>query len=164
MPLVEGWQPVFPDAPPRRWRHPAQEIVFASFVMGFPMLGTPSGILFPINEQATGRYQATLVGADGITPLPGSLLAGLTLTLYAIRQDDTEVIVNSRNKQNCLNTANVAISTSGVLTWTVQAGDTTLVDATLAFERHVALFEWTWVGGAGKQEVILVVRNLRRVT
>ena len=163
MPL--DWQPGYPDAAPRRpARRSSQEWVFASWIMGFPMVGTPRGIFFPIDERATGHYQARLVAGDGVTRLAGSLVTALTLTLYAIRQDDTEIIVNSRNKQDCLNTANVTIDTSGLLTWIVQPGDTTLVDSAVAFERHIALFEWTWLSGRGKQEVILLVRNLRRVS
>ena len=33
----------------------------------------------------------------------------------------------------------------------------------LPFERHVALFQWTWASGAGKHEVVLSVKNLSQV-
>jgi hypothetical protein len=61
-----------------------------------------------------------------------------------------------------LNANNVTISTGGLITWLFQVGDTTLVED-IPFERHIALWEWTWPAGAGKHEAILVVRNLRRV-
>jgi hypothetical protein len=123
----------------------------------------PDPQTFPIDEQETGRYTATIVGNDGVTPLPGATLSTLVLTLYVIKQDGTDGIVNSRNAQNVLNTNNVTVSAAGLLTWTVQVADTTLVEA-IPFERHLALFEWTWPSGAGKHEVVLLVRNLHRVS
>lgn len=119
-------------------------------------------LTFPIDEKETGQYTATIVGNDGVTPLPGATLTTLVLTLYAIKQDGTDQIINGRNVQNVLNVNNVTVTAGGLLTWIVQVADTTLVEA-IPFERHIALFEWTWPGGAGKHEVILVVRNLRRV-
>lgn len=118
---------------------------------------------FPINEKATGRYTAQLVDNDGVTPIPGATLSTLTLTLYAIKADGTDGIVNGRNAQNVLNTNNVTIDGSGTLVWLVQIGDTTLIEA-IPFERHIALFQWTWPSGAGKHEVVLLVRNLHGVT
>lgn len=117
---------------------------------------------FPIAEQSTGSYTATIVGNDGVTPLPGATLVSLFLTLYVIKADGTDAIVNGRNAQNVLNTNNVTVSPAGLLTWTIQIGDTTLVEA-IPFERHIALFQWTWAGGAGKKEVVLVVENLHKV-
>lgn len=161
---VDFWAPSFPDRVPHRLSRLDPARVFGvDFLGDLPGRWSPRGFLFPIAEQASGIYHATLVGRDGVTPLPGSLLQSLTLTLYTIRQDDTGAIVNGRNRQNVLNQNFVSVSTGGRLTWIVQPGDTTLVDPLLPFERHIGLFEWTWARGAGKKEVILVVRNLRRV-
>lgn len=118
---------------------------------------------FPIDEKTSGQYTAVLVGNDGVTPLPAATLITLVLTLYVIKADGTDGIVNGRNAQNVLNANNVTLSAGGLLTWVIQVLDTTLVED-IPFERHVALFEWTWAAGAGKREVILVVRNLHRVT
>lgn len=118
---------------------------------------------FPIDEKTSGQYTATIVGNDGVTALPAATLATLVLTLYVIKADGTDGIVNGRNAQNVLNANNVTVSAGGLLTWVVQVADTTLVED-IPFERHIALFEWTWAAGAGKREVILVVRNLHRVT
>lgn len=117
---------------------------------------------FEILEQATGRYTCTIVGNDGVTPLPGATLSTLVLTLYAIKQDGTDQIINARNAQSVLNANNVTVDAAGLVVWIVQTADTTLVEA-IPFERHIALFEWTWPGGAGKHEVILKVRALRQV-
>ena len=117
--------------------------------------------IFPIEEKETGSYTATIVGNDGVTPLPGATLSTLTLTLYVIKQDGTDQVI--RNAQNVLNANNVTVNAGGLLTWTVQVADTTLVEA-IPFERHIALFQWTWPTGAGKHEVVLLVRNLRQVT
>lgn len=117
---------------------------------------------FPMDEKTSGQYTATIVGNDGVTPLPAATLVTLTLTLYVIKADGTDGIVNGRNAQNVLNANNVTVSAGGLLTWVVQVLDTTLVED-IPFERHVALFEWTWAAGAGKREMIIVVRNLHRV-
>jgi len=119
---------------------------------------------FDVLEKTSGQYTATIVGNDGVTALPGATLSTLTLTLYVIKADGTTAYINSRNHQNVLNTANVTVSAAGLVTWIYQVADTTLNDATLLFERHIALFEWTWPAGAGKHEVVLVVRNLTEVT
>lgn len=117
--------------------------------------------IFPIDEKETGRYTATVVGSDGVTPLPGATLSTLVLSLYVIKQDGTDGMI--RTSQNVLNANNVTVDAAGLLVWLVQVADTTLIEA-IPFERHIALFEWTWPTGAGKHEVILLVRNLRRVT
>lgn len=118
---------------------------------------------FDVLEKTSGQYTATIVGNDGVTALPGATLSTLTLTLYVIKADGAIAYVNGRNHQNVLNTANVTISAAGLVTWTYQAADTALVEA-LPFERHIALFEWTWPAGAGKHEAVLVVRNLTEVS
>lgn len=115
---------------------------------------------FEINEKSTGRYTATIVGNDGVTPLPGPTLSTLVLTLYVIKADGTDTLI--RTVQNVLNANNVTVTAGGLVTWLIQVADTTLVED-IAFERHIALFEWTWPTGAGKHEVVLVVQNLHRV-
>lgn len=121
----------------------------------------PEPKTFEINEKATGSYTATIVGNDGVTPLPGSSLTTLVLSLYAIKADGSDSLI--RTSQNVLNANNVTVSAGGLLTWLIQVADTTLIEA-IPFERHIALFEWTWPVGAGKHEVVLVVRNLHRVS
>ena len=116
---------------------------------------------FPIEEKATGRYTATIVGNDGVTPLPGATLTTLILSLYVIKQDGTDGMI--RTTQNVLGANNVTVDAAGLLVWLVQVADTTLIEA-IPYERHIALFEWTWPTGSGKHEVVLLVRNLRRVT
>lgn len=117
---------------------------------------------FDILEQSTGQYTATIVGNDGVTPLPVATLLTLTLTLYVVKTDGTIGYVNSRNAQNVLNLNNVTVNSAGLLTWLIQVGDSTLIEA-LPFERHIALFEWTWANGAGKHEIVLVVQGLTEV-
>lgn len=119
--------------------------------------------VFDFYEQTSGQLQGTLTRNDGETPIGSNDLATLTLTLYALKSDATIAYVNSRNGQNVLNQNNVTLDASGLLTWTVQPEDTTLVED-LDFERHYALFEWTWVGGTGRALVVLVVQNLVTVS
>ena len=117
---------------------------------------------FDILEQSTGSYSADIVGNDGITPLPLATISTLALTLYVILTNGTVQFINGRNNQNVLNANNVAVDAFGHLIWTVQTADTTLVEA-IPFERHIALFEWTFPQGAGKHEIVLVVKNLTEV-
>lgn len=114
---------------------------------------------YPILEKKTGSFRAQITDQDGVTPLPLATLATLTLTLYVIKGDGTISYVNGRNAQNVLNANNVVVSATGLITWTIQTADTTLVEA-LAFERHIALFQWTWGLGAGAREVVLVVQHV----
>jgi hypothetical protein len=118
--------------------------------------------VFSILEGSSGSFTARIVGNDGVTALPAASLVTLTLTLYVIKADGTIAYVNTRNAQNVLNLNNVIVDALGLLTWAIQPADTALVEA-IAFERHIALFEWTWSGGAGKREIVLVVQNLTEV-
>lgn len=118
---------------------------------------------FDILQGSSGTFTGQLTGNDGQSALALADLLTLTLTLYVIQTDGTIAYVNSRNAQNVLNANNVTVSASGFLTWAIQVADTGLVEA-LPFERHIALFEWTFTGGgSGKAEVILTVQDLNEV-
>lgn len=133
----------------------------------------PDAQTFPIMEEESGRFTALLVGDDGVTPLPGSTLTTLRLTLYVILQDGTDQIVNERDQQNVLNQNGVSVLETPLtapdgsrynLIWNIQAADTTIVDDRLKYESHIALWEWTApTSTSGKAEAILRVKNLRRV-
>jgi hypothetical protein len=115
-------------------------------------------------ELTTPRYTAVIQDDEG-QPLPAASLTSLTLTLYVIRTDGTIGIINSRNAQNVLNASNVTVSAAGLLVWSIQTADTALQE-TLAFERHIALWTWTWLAGAktGRHELVLTVKNLQQVS
>lgn len=118
---------------------------------------------FEIDEKETGTYRGTVVGNDGVTPIPAASLATMVLTLFTVLADGSTTIINGRNHQNVLNANNVTIDANGLLTWAIQVADTTLVTSTLPFERHQALFEFTTVAGAaGKHPITIVVRNLEQ--
>lgn len=131
---------------------------------------------FDVLEQTSGVYWATLRDDEG-NVLAGNVLNTLELTLYVKKADGTVAYVNARNAQNVLNQNDVTayaalqIRASDGLTynlkWEFVILDTTLVEA-LLFERHIALFEYTWPRptggtGSGKHEVILNVKNLGEV-
>ena len=157
----------------KQW-HPSIQIESRGPIAPLP---TPTiqrvvGIVGAVWEQSSGSYIATLRDPQG-NILPGSLLQTLRLTLYTVNRDNTFSIVNSRQKQPCLNLNDVTVydalqSTADGrrfnLRWRFQPGDTTMVDAALAFERHIMLWEYTWPDGAGKHEATLVVHNLRVVS
>lgn len=115
-------------------------------------------------EQTTPKYTATITDDAGVA-LPAANLTTLTLSLYVIKSDGTIAYVNTRTSQNVLNTNNVTVDTNGLLTWSVQVADTTLVEA-LSYERHIALFTWTWSSGAktGRHELVLTVKHLQTVS
>ncbi len=122
-------------------------------------------LVYDVLEKTTPAYTATVKDDAGVA-LPAASLTTLTLTLYVINADGTTTIVNSRNAQNVLNVNNVTVDTNGLVTWSVQVADTTFVDATLPFERHIARFDWTWSSGSktGRHEVVLNVQNLTLVS
>lgn len=112
-------------------------------------------------ERTTPRYRAVLEDNEG-NPIPAASLTTFTLTLYVIKIDGTLELI--RNDQNIPNANNVTVDTNGVVIWSMQVADLALVEA-VPFERHVALFEWTWSAGAkaGKHEVVFSVKNLTAV-
>lgn len=129
------------------------------------MLTTADPPVFLVREKTTDIYTATLVGNDGVTPIPSAALLTLTLLLYVIKQDGTSGYIrgSAGTPQNVLNANNVAVdATSGLLTWTIQTTDTTLVEV-IDWERHIALFQWTTASAAGKHEIVLLVKNIREV-
>lgn len=111
-------------------------------------------------ELTSGRYRV-----EALTDEAGVVLTSLdslTITLFDKR---TGAIINSRGHQPCLNAANVAFPGDGSLTWLIQPADRPILDATLPFEEHVAIFEFTYAGGTkhGKWVIQDRVDNLSKV-
>ena len=134
---------------------------------------TPDVETFQIHEGTSGIFTALLTDNDGVTVVPGSVLLTLTLTLYVIKQNGQDQIVNGRDQQSVLNTNNVQVLDTPLtdstgrrynLIWSIQPGDTAIIESALRYERHIALFQWTAPNNtSGNAEVILNVKNLRRV-
>jgi hypothetical protein len=119
--------------------------------------------VYDVLEQTTPEFTATLVGEDGVTPIPGSTLTTLTLTLYC--EDADLTIVNSRTAQNVLQANGVTVDEAGLLTWILSADDLAILHDSVPFERHIALFQWTWpTNKAGKFECVFAIRNLAKVS
>lgn len=118
-----------------------------------------------VEEKTTARYKVILSDEAGAV-IPLSDMTTITLTLY---DDYTGTIINSRNAQNVKNTNNVTYTEAGLLTWTLQPNDNIIVSSdvrTNSYEKHIALFEFTWDSGAkaGKHELEFQVRQLNKVT
>jgi hypothetical protein len=115
-----------------------------------------------IKEKETRVYTAIIKDENG-TPIASTSLTTMKLTFYSLH---SLAIINTRTAQNVINANNVTIDANGILTWSMQTGDLAILDNTLAFEIHRALFEWTWGAGAkaGKHEVEFQVENLHKVT
>ncbi|MFA5715792.1 MAG: hypothetical protein WC998_08625 [Candidatus Paceibacterota bacterium] len=118
-----------------------------------------------VREGVTAIYTAT-VQDEHANALEPADLTTLTLTLY---DKTTGTIINSRDGQSILNTNNVTIASGGLLTWTMQPADNAIVTtasfASGQYEKHIALFEWTWNSGAkaGKYEVQIDVEQMTKV-
>lgn len=115
-----------------------------------------------VDEGCTARYQTALKDETGT--VIGTLTA-VTLTLY---DDSTGTIINSRTDQNVLNQNNVTFS-GNTLAWTLQPADNIIVTTgvrTNSYEKHVALFEYTYDSGnkSGKHELEFSVRQLKKVS
>lgn len=117
---------------------------------------------FTFLEGASGRVTGTLVGEDGVTPIPGSTLSTLVATLYA--DDDARTIINGRSAQSILGVNGGSVSEAGAFILVLAPADNAIVNADLPDERHTLLIQWTWpTAKAGKFEAILAVRNLALV-
>lgn len=125
--------------------------------------GEPS--IVDVLEKTTPRYTATVKDDTGAA-LPAASLLTLTLLLYVEKADGTRAYIrgSALTGQNVLNANNVTVDINGLVTWSLQVADTTLNDSAIPFERHIALWQWTWATSrAGKHELVLVVKNLTEV-
>lgn len=121
------------------------------------------GALWDVRE-GTGAV-ATFKLRDAAVPpavLTLAQILTLTLTLY---DETTGAIVHARDHQNVLNASDVVVASNGTITWALQADDNQLLDPSLTWERHVALWEWTYGSPAipGSAEMIFRVMNVRKV-
>lgn len=116
---------------------------------------------FNVGEGTTQRYTAVIKDELGAA-IPGTQLTTLTLTLYA---EHTGAIVNGRDAQNVLNANNVTVDANGILVWLLQPADNAILDGGRAYERHIALFQWTYASGAksGQQQVNFFIPNTSNV-
>lgn len=117
-----------------------------------------------VKERQTTRISGQLLQDDAVTPLPGSFLSTLRLTIYDNDFAKT-VIVNDRD---ILNANGGAIDEEGQLVVLLTPDDMLIRTPGLPWERHTCLFTWSWDPGGGEvrygaEELVLVVRNLSKV-
>jgi hypothetical protein len=124
---------------------------------------------FVVSESCSAQYTALVQDETG-AGIPAASINTLTLTLYAqplelASPGTTAAIINSRSKQDILNTNGCTSSSSGALVMTFSPADNVIVGSGQV-ERHVALFEYTYAATtkAGKEEVLIDVINLSRTT
>lgn len=92
----------------------------------------------------TGKFTATLRDASGAAiGYTGAADAGLQSLILTVNNAETGATVNSRSAQNVLNSNNVAVTSGGALTWSIQTGDTDIVSVGSSSEDHVATFTFT---------------------
>lgn len=115
-----------------------------------------------INERTSAPVTCTLKDEAGVV-IPLADIDSIEMTLIETNTGNT---VNSRAKQNVLNTNNCSMhATSGLFTWNVQVEDTTVSVVSVGeTEKHLATFTVVW--DTSKQmhfEVMLLIENLRSV-
>lgn len=115
-------------------------------------------------EKTTGRIRTYLEDEAG-DPIPSADLVTLTLSVWEKKSGTT---VNSRSAQSVLNTNNVTVhATSGLVTWSVQTGDTTLVDTTIpenGIQEFCFLYSWTTSSETGRHLDSYFVQQLLKVS
>lgn len=68
--------------------------------------------------------------------------------------------INARARQNALDANAVSVSSTGVITWTMQPADTVILDRSLAPERHLAHFAFVYdTSLEGSGDVAIDVTN-----
>ena len=125
---------------------------------------------FHVRESSSARLTATIKD-ETETAIPAASIDSLTLLLYDQRTEldspgSTAAVINSRSRQNILNTNGCVVDSTGGLVLTLTPADNVIVNTGESSERHVALFEWTYAAGlkGGKEEVLLDVTNYARTT
>lgn len=161
--LTDRWWPIYPDQLPTPLVRRGLLSSGSVWLPGWPQpLFAPDARVYDVLEQTTVRYRGDFVDEDDAV-LPGTTLSTLVWSLYVVRPGG--MLQFLRIQQNILNANNGTVDVNGRLVLYLQPSDTTMIDSSLAFERHVALFEWTWPSGrAGKHEVVFNVQNLRTVS
>ena len=117
-------------------------------------------------EETSAVFTATLLSdkTDPDSTISSANLSSLTLTLY---DKCTGTILNSRENQNVLNANNCTVDVNGLFTWNIQADDNQIVSTTLdagEYEEHVGLLTWVWSSGQGREEILLRVQQLDKVS
>ncbi len=125
------------------------------------MAKNTTGFSTIVNEGSSALYTATLTDQFGAV-IPASTITTLTLTLCTLNG----TIINSRSDQDVLNTNNVVVLESGVLTFTLQAADTAIIETgALKHETHRGTFSMAFGGGSNATwDADFVIRNLTKIT
>ena len=119
-----------------------------------------------IDEQSNAKLTFTLRDEDNAT-ITLSAIGTLYLTLFNKCDESSQyylATINSRYRQNVLNTNNVAVSSSGTLIWSVQYLDNEILDSNEQEEHHVALFEVYYGGKKAPIVFNFYVKNLHYVS
>ena len=120
-----------------------------------------SPFIAEFREGASGRLSGTLVDDENV-PISLGYITAVTLTFS---DQETGVIINSRDHQDVLNKNGVVITADGQLTWILTPDDNIILSPDInslgTTERHVALFEWTYsTDRCGNCEIFVDVVNV----
>jgi len=119
-----------------------------------------------ILEKTTPKITAVIEDEAG-TPVPGTSLLTLTLTLYSTSDSPAYAIINDRSDQDVLNAEGVTVDAEGNLAWQTASADTAIQDSVLEKETHRAVFKWTYASGSntivGAHIIDMTIQNLEKV-
>lgn len=103
-------------------------------------------------EGAHATITVPIVDGAGVA-IAKTRIVSLTLTYHDRNTDRT---INSRARQNILDANNVTVSSTGVITWTMQPADTVIIDRSLSPERHIAHWDFVYdtsLVGSGDRDI-----------
>jgi hypothetical protein len=117
------------------------------------------GAFYYVNERDAAEYTAVLKDEKGIA-IPSSDFVSLYLTL----KTTSGTVINGRNVQDALNTNEVTITSTGLLTWAVTPLDNQIIGSN-SFERHRATFNGKYnTNRRVTHQFHIVVRQLDDIT
>lgn len=112
----------------------------------------------PIPERSSRTYRATLVDMDSIA-LPPSQVTSIK---FSLRDDRTDIVINSRFRVEILNANGGLIEAGGLFSMVLSPQDT-VSTGTSKLQKRRMLFEVDYVGGHENHEVFFWVENLEDI-
>lgn len=109
----------------------------------------------PVPERSTRQYSATLVDLDAVALEPGQV----TSIRFSLRNDQTDVVINDRNRVEVLNANGGTFTAGGAFKQVFSTLDTVAI-GTSKLQKRRALFEVTYTSGIENHEVFFWVENL----
>lgn len=112
----------------------------------------------PIPERSSRTYRSTIRDMDGVE-LEASQVTSIK---FSLRDDKTDVVINSRFRVEVLNANGGTMGASGALSMVLSPEDTVTTGSGKLQKRRM-LFEVDYIGGHENHEVYFWVENLEDI-